>query len=88
MIDTLTPGVTYGFKIQSRNAFGLSEFSSVFYILCGTVPESPTAPVTTSVGSDIKISWIAPNNNGAQITGYNVLIMASNGTYIKESVHC
>jgi hypothetical protein len=24
VMDTLTPGVTYGFKVQSRNKFGLS----------------------------------------------------------------
>jgi len=46
-IDSLTPGVTYKFKIQSRNQFSLSDDSQVFSILCATVPDFPLAPTTT-----------------------------------------
>lgn len=37
-IDTLTPGIVYGFKVKSRNAYGLSLDSEELLILCATVP--------------------------------------------------
>jgi hypothetical protein len=84
----LTPGVTYGFKVQSRNAFGLSEDSAEFFILCGTVPDAPVAPTTTTVASDVIVTWTAPNNNGSPITGYKIYLQGSGGSYIEEATHC
>lgn len=40
----LSPGLTYTFKIQARNAFGLSEYSTSLAVLCAFVPDKPTAP--------------------------------------------
>jgi hypothetical protein len=81
LIDSLTPGVTYKFKIQSRNQFSLSDDSQVFSILCATVPDIPLAPTTTQFGSDIKV-------NGSPITGYKVYLQQKSGPYILESTLC
>lgn len=88
MIDSLTPGVTYKFKIQSRNQFSLSDDSQVFSILCATVPDIPLAPTTTQFGSDIKVTWSAPSANGSPITGYKVYLQQKSGAFNLESTVC
>lgn len=88
MIDTLQPGVTYGFWIKARNEFGFSDSSEIFYILCATVPDPPVAPLTVTVASDVTISWALPNENGSPITSYKVFLRAHDGVYIQETVHC
>jgi hypothetical protein len=88
MIDTLTPGVTYAFRVQSRNTFGYSDDSADFLILCATVPDPPEAPVTTTVASDVTIAWQEPKDNGSPITGYRVYLRSEDGTYIEETVYC
>lgn len=37
----LTPGLTYKFKVQSRNAVGLSDFAPEVSILAAKVPDAP-----------------------------------------------
>ena len=88
VIDTLTPGRTYGFKVQARNKFGLSELSEEFSILCATVPAMPNEPETSTIGSQLTISWEAPFDSGSPLTGYKVFILASSGNFIEESVYC
>lgn len=44
----LSAGLTYKFKIQARNAYGLSGYSQVVSILCATVPSLPAAPTTAN----------------------------------------
>jgi hypothetical protein len=84
----LTPGRVYGFKIQARNKFGLSALSDEFSILCATVPDVPSAPVTTAVGSQLTVSWLEPYDSGSPVTGYEVFLRASSGSFIEESVYC
>jgi hypothetical protein len=88
MIDTLTPGRVYGFKVQARNKFGLSVLSEEFSILCATVPDAGPAPSTTSIGSDVTIAWNAPYDSGSPVTGYVVYIRSISGTFIEESTYC
>lgn len=88
LIDTLTPGVVYGFKLQARNDFGLSDDSEEFLILCATVPNAPLAPVTTGYLSDVIVSWQAPFNNGSPITSYRIFLQAKDTSYIEESFYC
>lgn len=37
----LTPGVTYSFKVQARNTFGLSVESSQIELVCAFIPAIP-----------------------------------------------
>lgn len=74
LIDTLTPGVIYGFKLQARNDFGLSYDSEEFLILCATVPNAPLAPVTIGYLSDVIVQWVTPFENGSPITVYRVYL--------------
>jgi hypothetical protein len=42
----LTAGVNYQFKIESRNSYGYSTFSSIISLLCAYVPDPPTTVST------------------------------------------
>jgi hypothetical protein len=58
-------GLTYTFKIRSANSVGYSLDSTTLSIKAAQVPDRPDpAPTTQMVNSDIKISWLAPNNRG------------------------
>ncbi len=40
----LTAGLTYKFKVESRNSFGYSDLSSEISIICATLPSIPATP--------------------------------------------
>lgn len=48
LAESLVPGNTYKFKIQSRNSVGYSPFSNEVSILAGEAPSTPEAPTTVS----------------------------------------
>jgi hypothetical protein len=87
-INTLSPGVYYGFKLQSRNIFGLGDLSDEFVILCATFPETPLAPVTVGIEAEVSIQWQEPQTNGSPITSYQIYIRAHDGQYHEETDFC
>ena len=58
----LTTGTTYSFVIQARNSFGISVYSTSISILCAYIPSIPVSPTTSVVGSNVIVTWTAPNN--------------------------
>ena len=84
----LTYGVTYKFKVSARNAFGESELSEEFSLLCATKPLQPAAPTTARVNENLVVQWTEPNTQGTPIIGYKVYIRAADQTYIHESANC
>ena len=48
---SLIAGVTYQFKVESRNSYGYSDYSTIITMLCAYIPEPPTS-VTTSNSAD------------------------------------
>lgn len=71
----LTGGLTYKFKIESRNIKGFSPESSVISILAAGKPETPLAPTTSVLASNVIITWVAPFDNYLSITGYRIKIL-------------
>ena len=59
-VTGLTAGLTYRFKVESRNSYGFSILSSEVSILCATIPSIPTTPTTTNVLDKVLFDWIAP----------------------------
>lgn len=53
------PGIFYSFKVQARNAIGLSEDSLPITILAATRPTPLTAPVLTPEFADyvVVVDW-------------------------------
>jgi hypothetical protein len=58
----LTVGVTYIFKVQSRNIYGYSAFSDGVSILAAQIPEKPATPITLFQRLTVNVSWSAPFN--------------------------
>jgi hypothetical protein len=84
----LTPGLTYTFKVQARNSFGFSTYSSSLATLCAFVPKKTVAPVSTISTNTVVLTWTAPYNNGSPITSYTIGIADSNGDYITSITGC
>lgn len=71
----LNLGLTYTFKVKSRNVFDFSQlFSNEVAVLTAINPDEPSAPSTSVSGDNVIITWTAPNDNGLQIQAYTVLI--------------
>jgi len=49
-VTGLTASVTYTFKVQSRNSFGYSAYSTPVAILSAQTPNIPAAPSTSFIG--------------------------------------
>lgn len=58
--ENLSTGLTYKFKVKARNDGGFSPDSSAVMILVAQVPDTPVAPTTSVVDSDVLIEWTAP----------------------------
>lgn len=82
-------GTTYSFKVESRNSYGYSTYSSVFSILCAIEPDTIAAPTTHIDLDKVVVDWFAPNDHGSPITGYNVYILQNDKvTYSEETIDC
>ena len=85
----LTMGSTYTFKVQARNAYGLSPFSSEVSVLAAEIPAPPSTPVTTISGSSVQITWTIPSAGGSAITSLVILIRHSDGVnFSTEPIDC
>ncbi len=83
----LTPATAYTYRLRAANSIGDAEWSN-------EAPETTPAPGApepvsdlsatwdaTNGGTDIDLSWTAPNNNGSAITGYRLERKAGTGNY-------
>lgn len=87
---SLTAGTTYEFKVESRNQYDYSEYSSTLTILSAYIAAVPDSVVTTIEGSSVKVAWSLSTDNGAPVTEYKVYIkeMDTDTTFIQENVDC
>lgn len=88
---SLTPGTTYKFKVQARNAFGFSDFSDPVSILAASKPSKPSAPTTAWDDSTdlVTVTWSEPATNGAQIDSYSIYIRHDDSlSYSLELTQC
>lgn len=75
----ITQGGSYTFRISARNIEGFGPVSPTASVVAAASPDMMSAPLITVTRADpsnknAKISWAAPNNNGATITDYLVEI--------------
>ena len=70
----LTGGQYYQFTVQAANIHGWGYESAVFIENSAAPPEQPDKIVTTVLNTNIKLTWIQPNNNYKTITAYQVVI--------------
>lgn len=71
----LTQGTTYSFKVDARNSVGYSAESNTVSILAAQVPDQPSAPITVIEDTNLRVSWLAPNNRGSVIQAYSISVI-------------
>ena len=81
-------GTTYEFKVESRNSYGYSAFSSTETLLCAFIADPPTTVTTVNADEKVTITWNDPIANGSPITAYKIYIIDSTSAYVEESVEC
>jgi hypothetical protein len=84
----LTFGTTYEFKVESRNSYGYSAFSSTETLLCAFIADPPTTVTTANSNEKVTITWNDPIANGSPITAYKIYIIDSTSVYVEESIEC
>jgi hypothetical protein len=85
----LTAGVTYQFKIESRNSYGYSPYSNSITLLCAYVPDPPASVSTQNSADKVIITWSSPVTNGSPITAFKIFIRQTDQTtYIQELIEC
>jgi hypothetical protein len=67
-------GSIYGFKYRASNRQGDGEYSDVGYFKAANVPAQMTPALTTLVGTDVRIDWIAPNAGSLDLTSFLIEI--------------
>ena len=91
MSTGIVAGRLYGFRYRAQNRQGWGPYSEVTYILAANVP-AQIAPVETSlVSTNVKVTWIIPDNGSQPITRFNIEFLASDGkTYmtIPNGAYC
>ena len=79
-IDALTPGLQYSMAITCKNDNGTSAPSSFTAFTVKTAPSAPAKPTVALAGNSLTVGWVAPASNGADISGYSVYVVDSNGS--------
>lgn len=80
-VDDVLQGESYQFQIRARNIYGFGPFSDVVTVVASAVPGEPDIALTTTQATGIVISFFAPDNNGATITGYTILFEGLDGKF-------
>jgi hypothetical protein len=73
-VTSLTSGTIYDFKVEARNEYGYSVFSSSLSLLAAYIPAVPTSVTTEIDGSSVKVQWSLSTTNGSPITAYKVYV--------------
>ena len=79
VVDGLTNGVPYTFKVLARNAKGRGPYSAASGAeVPAGIPSVPSAPSAANsggaLGEQVTVSWGAPAANGADITAYTLRV--------------
>jgi hypothetical protein len=81
----LTFGVTYEFKVESRNSYSFSPYSDTITLLCAFKPDPPLVITTTNNNDLVTVAWNDPIANGSPITEYKIFIRESDeATFTEE----
>ena len=72
-VTGLTNGTAYQVQVQATNSKGNSPWSpSATATPTVQKPDTPAAPTLSYGNGSLSVSWTAPDDNGASITGYRV----------------
>lgn len=71
----IQPGWNYTYSYSALNIFGESLLSPTVSIQAVSVPSTMLAPTLIVIGTDVKVSWLIPDNGGSPITGFHIYFM-------------
>jgi hypothetical protein len=86
--DGLVGGTVYSFKVRAYNKYGEGLFTAPVSVNTSQAPDQPAAPTVTVVGAHVKISWVRPFRNYREVLGYQILIAATDGTFLERKALC
>mmetsp|Transcript_9442 Transcript_9442/g.8982 ORF Transcript_9442/g.8982 Transcript_9442/m.8982 type:complete len:418 (+) Transcript_9442:1180-2433(+) len=87
-VSGLVPGLTYKFHVAARNIYGYGPYSLELSVEASDVPDQVAIPVVTTVATDVKVDWDAPDSNSNAIDQYEIEFLKSDGSYIFENTNC
>lgn len=67
-------GIDHTFSVTATNEVGISEASNQATVNIDIEPEQPSAPTVTVDDQALTATWVAPHNEGSEITEYEVLL--------------
>jgi Ca2+-binding RTX toxin-like protein len=81
LVNGLTNRQTYTFKVRGVNNFGPGDWSAPSnpVVPHAALPDAPERPQATEGDRQVKLSWTAPFDGGALITGYEVQVSDASG---------
>lgn len=66
----------------------MGALSEISYFKAVNVPDQMVPVVTSLVGTDVRIDWIAPNTGSLALEGYLVEILTKDGLTYAQSATC
>jgi 2-keto-4-pentenoate hydratase len=80
----LTAGKTYSFRVQARNAVGLSAPSAVATILCAAVPNAAVLShdLSSTTTTQIALTWVDGATRGVPVIDYRVSYDQSSNNFV------
>jgi lysophospholipase L1-like esterase len=79
-VANLTTGKTYTCTVRARNSIGTGPASAASAAVGVGTPGPPTImSAVNDAASTMRVTFVAPPNNGSQITGYTTLCTSSDG---------
>lgn len=82
------PGVSTMFRLRAKNQHGWGPYSQATSSVPSNVPAQMVAATLVIENVYVLISWTAPENRGAQIDHYRVLLLHKDATTWLESNYC
>jgi hypothetical protein len=83
--------MNYSYAYSAVNIFGESARSASVTIQAVSVPSKMNAPVLQVIGTEVKISWLQPDNGGTPILGYHIFFFDNSITtpaYVEYVLLC
>lgn len=74
MNTAVTTGLTYSFKVTSRNLIGVSTQSSVLPVIAARIPDAPiNLRISSNLSTNIGLSWSnGIYNGGSPVIDYQI----------------
>ncbi len=79
-LSGLVNGTAYQVRVAATNRSGDSAWSTSATATPAKAPDTPSAPTLVVWNKSLRVSWTAPNNNGAAISDYDVQYRACTAT--------